>query len=816
MPDEEEDDDTFGDFKFVASSSAAVVAFPSFAFDSEQQSVPAEDDDWGDFVDSTIQFHQASDDTYGSQKPPLNSPNIHFSDSFASLQEALPDLLSIPKKSETKQWERPKGALPLSIFGDEEKLEDQESEKVDFMFKKADIFSTKTTVENGSNSTKVISNTSVTDLISNLYGSTEQIRTENATRSDLANDEGDFEENSWEFKDALSEISGGNGDFAEEQKVSEVLGLNGGAFPGHGNQGEDFKGEKRAVGSFVAENGVDCWDVFVGNESCKQEQNVVGISGDHIEVSTNSEIQANHIRGQNGTKGGYFDENGDFGDEIWEFKDSFSEIGVQGANSVTEQKSLEVSSFDEVESSDTKIQKIEKKGEDMQKIAVSSTFNGKLEFANLCDVQDGFVSKPSIDGRNGMNGLNLKVIAGLDDLISNLYPPDEQISVANSEKETADSRFELLQSGLDNNFVNGDADWEFKDASSETKVEDNIFGSWTNISQHTANFKLQKFVEFYSNLKEESHALALYHLEGLKKAKVAAALSGEEEKVIILNDEIQSVYAKVRKETEASKKVHPEEPPKSGHGGELFETLQDPDFGVFDLKYCLSSQLSLAQGDLSVAVQLLKHASWVNHILSMASMEEQTAYVSAWSRIIVVCARELQHGSMIWRQSLQKKAHRELLLKPQAQQYFVALGKIYRVAEIIKASARLYEPWILLSCGLATNIPSILVDCTTTWSESGLKEALEGMSDSTPLEYGGSIKSLLESIKSICDLDTDALWNSSRQGHPVCRISLLSSSLTQDIKMVLWNGEHFFVTLANLWANKISCDPPQLPHILVH
>ncbi|KAG9457947.1 hypothetical protein H6P81_002455 [Aristolochia fimbriata] len=875
MPDEEEDDDTFGDFEFVPSSSAAAVAFPSFPFVSKQQTTSAEDDEWGDFVDSTLESHPPSNDLFASQNTPLNSSDVHFSDPFGSLRVDVPEAHLSPVKSETKQWEKPRGALPLSLFGDEEKSEEEESETDNFMFKSADVFPTKTTVENGSSSAKRVSNTSITDLIANLYGSAEQIRTETAIKSDLPTNEDDFDENGWEFKDALSEISGGNGDSSEEQKVSEVLGLAGDAFLGSGNQVEkkaasslssenghadrnfwgtfvgnegeqnavytfgvdvelstnseipakDIKVAKGAVGSLSAKNGDvegDFWGAFEGNEGYKQEQNAVCTFGVDFEVSTNNKIPANGIEAQHGTEGGSFDENGVFGDESWKFDDGFSVIGAQSVNSGTEQKSLEVSSFDKVASSDSRIQKIEENGEDPPRMPVSCPSNGGLDLDKLFEVQDGFVPKPSSDGRNGMNGFNLKVDAGLDDLISNLYAPEEPISVANLEKGAADNGVELLQSSLNDDLVNGEpdwdeTDWEFKDASSETKMEDKIVGSWNNMSQDApSNFKLQKFVEFYSKLKEESHALAFYHLEGLKKVKVAAALSGEEEKVMVLNEEIQSAFAKLGEETVAFEKVHPVEHLPGHHDRQLLQTLQDPDFGVFDSEYHLSSLLSLAQKDLNAAVRLFKHASLVNHILMMASMEEQTAYVSVWSKIVVVCAQELQHGSMIWKQSLQKKVQRELLLKPQALQYFLALREIYRVAEIIKASATLYRPWILLNSGQATNILSILNDCTTIWSEAGIKEVLEGMSDSASLGYDGSIKLPQESTESICDLDADALWSSSWQGYPVCRVSLLSSGLMQDIKTVLWNEEYLFVTLANLWANMISCDPPHLPHILIH
>lgn len=34
-----------------------------------------------------------------------------------------------------------------------------------------------------------------------------------------------------------------------------------------------------------------------------------------------------------------------------------------------------------------------------------------------------------------------------------------------------------------------------------------------------------------------------------------------------------------------------------------------------------------------------------------------------------------------------------------------------------------------------------------------------------------------------------------------------------ETKMVLWNGKCYFLPLANLWANLINCDPPELPYL---
>nr|GMD22204.1 probable serine/threonine-protein kinase DDB_G0282963 isoform X1 [Ipomoea batatas] len=43
--------------------------------------------------------------------------------------------------------------------------------------------------------------------------------------------------------------------------------------------------------------------------------------------------------------------------------------------------------------------------------------------------------------------------------------------------------------------------------------------------------------------------------------------------------------------------------------------------------------------------------------------------------------------------------------------------------------------------------------------------------------------------------------------------SVCTQELKHGMKLVIWNGEHYFVTLANLWANLISNDPPELPHL---
>lgn len=107
-----------------------------------------------------------------------------------------------------------KGALPLSIFGDEE-LETDDAPKVQDAFAFKPSYPRNTIYSQGSN-------ISINDLISNLYCKAEQIPPANNTgqhtqnglySSDdvmdliLVNSDDDFEDASWDFKDASIQSS---------------------------------------------------------------------------------------------------------------------------------------------------------------------------------------------------------------------------------------------------------------------------------------------------------------------------------------------------------------------------------------------------------------------------------------------------------------------------------------------------------------------------------------------------------------------------------------------------------------------------------
>lgn len=110
------------------------------------------------------------------------------------------------------------------------------------------------------------------------------------------------------------------------------------------------------------------------------------------------------------------------------------------------------------------------------------------------------------------------------------------------------------------------------------------------------------------------------------------------------------------------------------------------------------------------------------------------------------------------------------------KQYILALGEIYRIVEVVGSLAKLYKPLMLLSSADPTGMFTLLSECFTLWSSSGLEEAIGSISDLTGFECNVTPKELLESIKYIHDLDAHALHNHVFSGQePTCRLSLLAA-----------------------------------------
>lgn len=118
------------------------------------------------------------------------------------------------------------------------------------------------------------------------------------------------------------------------------------------------------------------------------------------------------------------------------------------------------------------------------------------------------------------------------------------------------------------------------------------------------------------------------------------------------------------------------------------------------------------------------------------------------------------------------------IVKYTGRQYIIGLAEIYRVTQVLGASAKLYKPWVMLDCEESAGLFSLLNECTTLWSTSGLDEALQIVSQQFDSEFGVTLKALLESMKYINGLDALALQNHVLSGEqPICRLSLLTAGI---------------------------------------
>ncbi|KAF5952239.1 hypothetical protein HYC85_010183 [Camellia sinensis] len=462
----------------------------------------------------------------------------------------------------------------------------------------------------------------------------------------------------------------------------------------------------------------------------------------------------------------------------------------------------------------------------------------ELETDNSLNIEDAFTYAPSSHLRNGISSRGSNI--SIHDLLSNLYSQAEQIpSVEKTEKLTGyglDSSDKVLDPSLmkcDDDF--DDASWEFRDASSQTRDQTSLHSPGEAHQKFSTKLKLNNYVDFYCKLKDELSFVCKCHLGSLKKAQNTASLSGEDAKAAAIGEEIQEAWKELHKQNVNSEEYSEYQPPRDVCLNEFLEVLHelkfqdrmskpqigtvysrrkalpppvvsapavDPpasdDSDLANRRYplCIQSQSYeeacqdphwiQAEKDFRSAIELMEHTTSMLNVLTLGSMEDQYIYVSIWFKMISVCAQELKHGSSIWKQ----------------------------VVVVLGTSIKLYKPWILSSSVDCTSIYALFEECCTLWSSSGIEEALQGISDPIDFKYHSTVEALRESIMYIHNLDALAIGNHVfNQPVSVCRLSLLTSEAVPEMKMVLWSGENYFLTLANLWANLISSDPPELPHL---
>ncbi|KAI4301806.1 hypothetical protein L6164_035050 [Bauhinia variegata] len=373
--------------------------------------------------------------------------------------------------------------------------------------------------------------------------------------------------------------------------------------------------------------------------------------------------------------------------------------------------------------------------------------------------------------------------------------------------------FAVLNSELSNGDDGFENDsWEFKDSSSGARSQDqaSVIDQMNSSLQSSVKLESLGYVDLYCKLKDELCNVILCHLQNLKKAQSIAAVSGEDVTAKTLQEQIQEFSVMLYQDDIIPKEYLSENhSPRNMSLGQLLELLKEPKFQSLESEYQLTSRLSLAEKDIISAIELLKHGVSTLRIFELGSREEQSNYLTTWSKIASVCSRELKHGAFIWRESVQKNVHDQILSNPEGIRYFKALGEIYRVAEIVGTSAKLYKPWVLSGSADTTRLFSFLNDCNAAWSSSGLEEALSSIMSQSNSEHDGISRELFESIKYIHELDELVLQSYIICGPETCQLSALPADIIPGLKIVAWNGKQYYLTVANLWANLISSDPPK-------
>ncbi|CAK8572430.1 unnamed protein product [Lathyrus sativus] len=359
-----------------------------------------------------------------------------------------------------------------------------------------------------------------------------------------------------------------------------------------------------------------------------------------------------------------------------------------------------------------------------------------------------------------------------------------------------------------------DDSWEFKDAISGKSTQDqaSTIDHRDLLTQSSSKLEPSDCVEFFSTLKDELCNNVLFHLQNLKKARDVAALSGEDAKVKALEVEIQE-FSQILHQHHMGVPVEylsENYSPRNVNFNELLKVLKEPKFLPLESEYQLALRLSEAETDIKSAMELLKESASTLRILKLGSGEEQSNYLTIWSKIAVVCSQELQHGAYTWKEAVQKNVHDQLLSIPKGVRYVHALGEIYRVSEIVGASAKFHKPWILSGSIDCTSLFALLNECNSLWLASGLEEALSSISKNNNFDVNGISRDLVESIKYIHELDEHVLQTYIFSGEEtMCQLSALPAGCIPGLDLVTWNGKHCFVKLANLWVNLISSDPPK-------
>ncbi|KAH9308480.1 hypothetical protein KI387_036391, partial [Taxus chinensis] len=414
-------------------------------------------------------------------------------------------------------------------------------------------------------------------------------------------------------------------------------------------------------------------------------------------------------------------------------------------------------------------------------------------------INEDFERVKTPNGNGSLSGVDLS------DFITTLYKQAE-----NEKEEDANKGISLQLNYNDSHL------WELKDAFFQHAHANNRSGDGDE--SHFQSQLVREYVSyenkgsevttFYVKLRTYAHSVALGHLSQLEKTLLVVSQSNMIDEAETITKEIQEAREKLK---EASGVLEPLEIEdhrlENTVVGELLEHLHHSSLLVFDSAFFLSELIPAAKENIKEAVDLYRHAVWVLLLVS-TSGEHQSSYLNVWAIVTSACVTELQHGLKLWNQASHANVDMHILSHPQGKSYFASLVEIFRVSQILRASMKLYKPWILLNGDQTKYISHNLENCMAAWNGYGLKEAVhhafardDGTNQVTPTTWKG-VEEIVKPVGSMEELfPGNALYNANREYQPVCRLSLLPTKVFDGLKVVDWSGQSYFLPLANLWAN---------------
>lgn len=737
------DDDDFGDFVFSSPSSSHTPSFP-YSTPTTLSTAAENDEEWGDFVASQLGSHPLQPQSSSPSSPPFD-----------------------PLPPSSKAWVKPNGAIPLAIFGEEE---EEETDPVEM--ESSGIF------ENGFGSYSLSTYSSsrpatagkLNDLLEKLYGHVDAGGKEEG---------GDFDEGSWEFKDAMPSDARP----MMEEGGGVAIGLEILTAANENGRSQVFVNR--------LENGYKDMEQFNmdGQKGLADHEKLTNRPLGHNRSVTDKALHDILPNFQNGTLS-----SGTNGSKI-EFPEYATINGfmekIQGdqtelLHSTEEQKD---------------IKEVEWNMWDFDDLNISAYANGKKNlYGNPED---------HIEHNTGAGKMDYSPVTR-SSIIQNLYEKTDSPRAALPSQNSVNNGQEVYQLGKSSADVNAvmdfdQFDWEFQNAAEIGEVEK--IGAHESDQGHANESTSYTLVDVYCRLNEVSLSLIVHHLVVLK----VHALPGATPEVKKINEKIQEAYGNLQ-EIITSDDACIDKQIASGIN-KLLNVMRTSNFRTVEQECHLSERLLDAEKHLNAAVDLFEHSSSVLQILRLASTEQQLFYINAWSKLASACVEELQLGAKIWTESLEGNISKQILNK--GNKYFLALGEVYRIIKILKATVRVYMPWLLSNLENSNDIVAFLEKGNAAWINSGLEEALRSISSNMDLDDKDLAKPLLESIHLIDNVNVPTFQDTASQHkNRFCKFSLLPLDKLPGIKTAVWNGDYYITKIANLWANRISPDPPELPSIM--